>query len=1339
MRRAAILQLLTVSLMAQTLRLRYGGPESLYHVVSVSSDSPAVVTVKNHVSWQQTHDLANGDVIYIQFVAGCAEANGFRKVTNSNPSAGTFAITDLAGNAVTCSNPFVGGFESGMAGKVGFYTLRETRPRVFLPGSGSLLERSKDPDGAGPEVAPVASENDYPWQAMLTKYSARITPGCDGRTRDLCPNEHSTLDAGDGSGTWGYAAHAAAYIWFADNSRTGYLNLARYLINHVEEALLTNTSGARPGFGWPCDVTADSCAWGSGCDWLSIGMWHYSLAYDLIRDQLTAQERESFARKILNGWGGEHDCTNQLQKQAGYANLTQGSKTVTGSGFSVYSPGDGVYFKTGTWGQYGRWGFVASVASDGEMTVNFIIGSSKTAASDITVSGVDHYKVMPWDATRCGAAFLASGQGKAYNVGGAVLGRAITTLVGAVDAQQTTITVTNPGGFPEPPFYVLIDNEVLRVTAKSGAQFTVQRGQLYTAAASHSNGRAVEYSSQPQGASFALSGPRALAGEWYHNLTAQKAVGYLIAAFVLAGDDARAASYAERIWNWYYDTIYVTHKEYWSGPTQGGLQNAGYQYGRWQANHVLVGLAGRNSFEGAGIDILEHYFWRGLATTFLWSPPGGPSHWAKLPFEPSLSGTLTTKMISWGAVATTLWPSIEAQYFQYWIRNLWGGMNTIDGAHSVLLAAYSPANATQRDFRQELPPWSFHTETDINQDTYWGLLVSKRDWSESSGMLVANPGWQWPTDHTIDQGTYVAGGYAIWKGSKLLFGYDNSYGIGGSSTATPFFQIVGPTTKSVTHPPWFSGSAGGYKPVANRRHADVNYVYVRGDFRGIWQPGQGITMHERHFLHIKTDPEYVIVHDAAQVNPARIFRSHLMYFLRADAAELFEASPDYRSIVFKKPTGTAAMISTRVFFPDGSSPTASYAQTSNVHKVTFEWESTSSARMIAVHRVASGTSDGMPPIAVLIAADEGSTGFEILDEQQPVAVVFSKSGNDRGECSFRTSFATVGKIVITGLAPGSYRVYRDGQELAGSPFPVLAGDGTLYVTGPGGSYVISAVPPASLAVDPVALAFEYRIGEEPPGPQTFRAACTGGVCSVAVAENCSWLSVSPENGTTPVDFTVSVDPQGLGTGRHACTIEVSAAALNSPQQVSVTLDVASQPEEPPTVPVAVERVGATTRRLLVRYGKPGLKRTESCTVQLTDSASWDRILEAVEDAGGPARRVAVFGDSVTLQPGTEYYARALCGTQSEPVRVMTRATSVPGERTVSFRLRPAGTVAAERVRLDYGPTAGLGQSVTVGCAAGSCDIQLQVQADQVLYFRYTYLDSSGRELGRSSLQVMAVP
>jgi len=1338
-RAIVVLQLLACCAWSQvSLRLRFGGPRSLYHVKSVSSGTPAVVTVWRHTTGQQEHDLDNGDLIYLQFVPGCKEANGYRKVTNSNPGAGTFAITDLNDNPITCSSPFDPAFESGLAGKVGTYTLRSTRPRILLPGSGDLRTRSQDPDGSGPQVAPVVAENDTPWQRILTSYSQYVSASCDGQTPALCPNEEKLLDAGDLSGIQGWGAVAAAYAWFADNSRTAYLNLARYLINHVERALLTNTSNARPGFGFPCDTTARHCSWGSGADWISIGIFNYALAYDLIRDRLSEAERRAFAQKMLNGWGGEHDCQNQLQKQNGHANLTQGSRTVTGSGFSVYSPGDGVYFKTNmSWGGTGAWGFVVSVASDTEMTVNFISGSSKTAAASTTVSNVDHHKVMPWSATRCGAAFLSGGH--EYNVG-AVTRRAATSLATGVGPSETVITVVNAGSFPdEAPFYLMCESEVMLVTARQGNRFTVQRGVLYSSAASHSAGKPVVWSSQLQGAPGTGVGPTAFYGYgWENNIVGQKAVGYLLIALALAGDDPRAAGYAESMWNWYYDLVYLmNNKEYWSGPTQGGLQSQGYQFGRWQGTHWRAGLVGRHAFEEGPIEILDEYFWRGLKTVYLWSPPGS---WNRMPHEVSVGDSYSNTSLSWVAMAATLWPGEEAARATYWYRSLSGLLGSLTGKNAPYLAAYAPGDAPQLDPRTTTEPWSFHADTDFNPRAYHGLLVSKKDWSDSAGMLLAAVGWSWPRDHTVDQGTYLPGGYTVFKGRKLLFGWDNTYGSGGSGSNWFSLANGSGSLKSVAQAPWYSGSGGGQANQIDRRHGDPFYVYARGNFTQSWRTDAAVVRHHRHFLHVKSEPEYVIVFDDAAMSSARPARTNLQYFLRGDAAQSFTASQDFREITFRKPTTPAAMVSTRVLFPDRADPSVSYAQTSYTHKVTYSWGSVTQAQMITVHRLAMGTHDSMPAVRLLEGLDASSVGFEVLDPEEPIAVVFSGNGQDRNECSFTTSFAGTGRIIITGLAPGMYRVYRGGQQVGDSPFVAAPGDGTLSLEGPSGAYLVSGVPPATLNVDPLALRFEYKIGEARPGPKMFRATCTGGSCLVQVQESCSWLSVAPQAGTTPVEFTVTVEPAGLEKGIYNCPVTVSAPALNSPQEVAVQLDV-SEGEEPPAPEeeLTVETIGATSRHLIVRYGGRNLKRNAACRVELSDGPGWEQIVESLEDQGGLARRIAVLGREAALEPSRSYYIRANCGAAADTVRAWTRARGAAGVRAIRFRVRPPTGTAVAGLRVEYGSGPELGQVATGSCATGTCVVEVQVQADQLLHYRYVYLGSNGQELGKSDLRVIAVP
>lgn len=67
-----------------------------------------------------------------------------------------------------------------------------------------------------------------------------------------------------------------------------------------------------------------------------------------------------------------------------------------------------------------------------------------------------------------------------------------TTLNGAINNSVTTVVVSSPSSFPSSPqFRILIDSELMLVTAISSSSFTVTRGAESTTAASHSNGATI--------------------------------------------------------------------------------------------------------------------------------------------------------------------------------------------------------------------------------------------------------------------------------------------------------------------------------------------------------------------------------------------------------------------------------------------------------------------------------------------------------------------------------------------------------------------------------------------------------------------------------------------------------------------------------------------------------------------------------------------------------------------------------------------------------------------------------------------------------------------------------
>jgi hypothetical protein len=68
---------------------------------------------------------------------------------------------------------------------------------------------------------------------------------------------------------------------------------------------------------------------------------------------------------------------------------------------------------------------------------------------------------------------------------------AITTIAANVGLSDTTISVASSTGFPSPNFRIVIDSEIMLVTAVSGTAWTVTRGQESSSVAGHTAGASV--------------------------------------------------------------------------------------------------------------------------------------------------------------------------------------------------------------------------------------------------------------------------------------------------------------------------------------------------------------------------------------------------------------------------------------------------------------------------------------------------------------------------------------------------------------------------------------------------------------------------------------------------------------------------------------------------------------------------------------------------------------------------------------------------------------------------------------------------------------------------------
>ena len=102
-----------------------------------------------------------------------------------------------------------------------------------------------------------------------------------------------------------------------------------------------------------------------------------------------------------------------------------------------------------------------------------------------------------------------------------------------------------------------------------------------------------------------------------------------------------------------------------------------------------------------------------------------------------------------------------------------------------------------------------------------------------------------------------------------------------------------------------------------------------------------------------------------------------------------------------------------------------------------------------------------------------------------------------------------------------------------------------------------AQAPATLAVAPRTLTFQYAYGGALPPAQNLAISNAGGSTLAWTASTSAyWLAVSAASGSAPATLAVSVNPANLAAGTYTENVNIVATgAIDSPAQVSVTLVV----------------------------------------------------------------------------------------------------------------------------------------------------------------------------------------
>ena len=114
------------------------------------------------------------------------------------------------------------------------------------------------------------------------------------------------------------------------------------------------------------------------------------------------------------------------------------------------------------------------------------------------------------------------------------------------------------------------------------------------------------------------------------------------------------------------------------------------------------------------------------------------------------------------------------------------------------------------------------------------------------------------------------------------------------------------------------------------------------------------------------------------------------------------------------------------------------------------------------------------------------------------------------------------------------------------------------------SLKITKEPPPEILVNPPDLSFVAQVnGSNPPSKNITLKNGGSGILNYSISDDADWLEVSPTSGSSSGEnraHSVSVKIGGLGQGVYSGTITIhSSNAINSPQQVSVTLRIGSIP------------------------------------------------------------------------------------------------------------------------------------------------------------------------------------
>ena len=856
-----------------------------------------------------------------------------------------------------------------------------------------------------------------------------------------------------GHNTWVVCLNAAL-SWEAEGApatdHKGYLQLAEYCINHVEE-YVANSMG--------CDQTRNYCGrsgsmWGGYSQWY---IWKVGQTFSIIRGRLTSAQITTFANKMLNdnantnnGLGGSASdlgsaCTPQPFTYEGSGitlSARTSSNTVTISGTPSPALAQGgillAYNKT--------------TASDAIGVINTVAGGTVNLYQNsiFTYSGTFYYS-PPWN-NNCGMIWnLKNSQ---------------TFPPDLIPSQWSFYSTSYPT--PQAAKGVSQNDNLIWAAANGWFQLALDLADDDVRAANlatqmYNNVMIGGTNAQFPDALSRYTGLTPLASGYSNNQQAATfpTIQVVLNNSLVNGPHFLGPYFPKRE---ALESIYITTPGFTSGTGSAATHGSP----AWASPYSSIW--GSASGVYTSLPVLSYY----------------------------LSGTDAGKYLNWYSLQTIANGG----------RNYMAGWASYGGSYAPLAFIFQvpPAVYTQVDYRSALTTQFRFSQTDLATCQSLGftcptasggapmpleMMISKSDWTANATMAFLYSGTWISGDHVeaLETPAY----HIIRNGYSLLAG-DGSQDSGG---ATPCESSKGSQrtddTVEIGSPAYYGqsfSSLGGCGSVATTTRwaatsqstpdtwaagdTQNRYAYAQVDFTANYNGG-GVARAQRDFLHFKKSggQDYILSYDDIATSVAEYNEAYFDFLTGCSnsngtvsnnsggAITLTTAASRLNSAFLSvQGSNTIAVLyngNSYTSHPNsctGSGKTYQVAVGASMNGSTLNTSATS-GEWIAVQQPCNGKSCTMPKLTQPSCTGVGGncTAVQIADAAAPKVAVFARQGALLSAVSFTTTHSGTAQYLIAGLSAGVYNV-TDGSGTA--VCTVKANDNTCYFESVSGAVTLSA-------------------------------------------------------------------------------------------------------------------------------------------------------------------------------------------------------------------------------------------------------------------------------------------